>query len=113
MRKSLLPTVVHIPHASQVVPPDVLASFVISPGMLASELLRMTDHYTDELFFLPSEIATTIGFPVSRLVVDPERFVDDSQEPMSAKGMGVVYTRTSDGKDYDQISSRLNNGRSC
>jgi N-formylglutamate amidohydrolase len=91
-------TIVHVPHASLVVPPDVLASFVVSPDVLASELLRMTDRYTDELFRLPSEVATAIEFPVSRLVVDPERFVDDSQEPMSAKGMGAVYTRTSDGQ---------------
>lgn len=95
---SLPPTVVHIPHASKVIPPDILASYVISPDTLAAELLRMTDHYTDELFRLSPEVATSIAFPVSRLVVDPERFVDDAQEPMSAKGMGVVYTRTSDGK---------------
>ena len=91
------PTVVHIPHASQVVPNDVLASFEIGPDALAVELLRMTDHFTDELFSLPPEMATSIAFPVSRLVLDPERFANDDQEPMSAKGMGVVYMRTSDG----------------
>jgi len=36
-------------------------------------------------------------FSVSRLVVDPERLPDDASESMSAKGMGAVYTRTSDG----------------
>jgi len=57
----------------------------------------MTDRYTAELFALPSSIATTITFPVSRLVVDPERFTDDAVETMSRMGMGAIYTRTSDG----------------
>jgi N-formylglutamate amidohydrolase len=55
----------------------------------------MTDWFTEELFDLPG--ATRIVFPVSRLVVDPERFLDDAQEVMAAVGMGVIYTRTSQG----------------
>ena len=57
----------------------------------------MTDWYTDELFSLPEAAAITVRFPVSRLVVDPERFLDDRQEVMASRGMGVIYTRTSDG----------------
>jgi N-formylglutamate deformylase len=57
----------------------------------------MTDRYTDELFALPASLATTVAFPVSRLVVDPERFTDDESEPMARKGMGAVYERTAAG----------------
>ena len=56
----------------------------------------MTDWFTDELFNIPG--ATRISFPMSRLVVDPERFLDDAQEVMAARGMGVVYTHTSCGE---------------
>jgi len=57
----------------------------------------MTDWFTDELFDLPG--TNRIVFPVSRLVVDPERFLDDSMEIMAERGMGVVYTRTSQGRE--------------
>ena len=33
-----------------------------------------------------------------RLVMDPERFPDDRDEAMAAKGMGAVYVSTSDGR---------------
>jgi N-formylglutamate amidohydrolase len=90
--------VVHIPHASLVVPSDVAAGLLLTPAELQHQLLVMTDRYTDELFALPSNLATTITFPVSRLVVDPERFTDDDSEPMARKGMGVVYERTAAGQ---------------
>jgi N-formylglutamate deformylase len=64
---------------------------------LEHELLVMTHRYTDELFAGPLGLATRVAFPVSRLVVDPERFVDDDREPMARKGVGVVYTRTAMG----------------
>jgi predicted N-formylglutamate amidohydrolase len=34
----------------------------------------------------------------SRLVMDPERFPDVEEEPMSAKGMRAIYTKTSNGR---------------
>jgi N-formylglutamate deformylase len=89
--------VVHVPHASLVVPSDVSSGFLLTPDQLEHELLLMTDRYTDELFALPSSLAATVAFPVSRLIVDPERFTDDAREPMARKGMGVVYTQTSSG----------------
>jgi N-formylglutamate amidohydrolase len=90
--------VLHIPHASLVVPSDVAADLLLKPVELEHELLVMTDHYTDDLFALPSSLATTVAFPASRLVVDPERFTEDACEPMARKGMGVVYTCTASGQ---------------
>lgn len=90
--------VVHLPHASTVIPPDAAPTLSLSESEAAAELLAMTDWYTDELFDLPTALAKTVRFPISRLVVDPERFTDDAQELMAARGMGVVYTRTSDGR---------------
>lgn len=92
------PAVVHVPHASVAIPEDVRRTLLLGPSDLDSELLRLTDRYTDELFQLPEEAAVSIVFPVSRLVVDPERFAEDEQEPMARWGMGAVYTRTSDGR---------------
>jgi len=74
------------------------ASILLTDEALSAELLRMTDSFTNELFRLDPRVARSIVFRFSRLVVDPERFFDDSKEPMSSRGMGVVYTRTADGE---------------
>jgi N-formylglutamate deformylase len=103
--------VVHVPHSSLVVPGDAAADLLITPNELDHELLLMTDHYTDELFALPLDVATTVTFPVSRIVVDPERFTDDDREPMTQKGMGVVYTRTSDGRPLRQAPTPVERSR--
>jgi N-formylglutamate deformylase len=92
------PTIVHVPHSSARVPPAIRKTLDLTDRQLQHELLIMTDWYTDTLFGVPYETARTIIFPVSRLVVDPERFAEDNCEPMAAKGMGAVYTKTSDGK---------------
>ena len=90
--------VIHIPHASTDIPAGIRHTILLCQTDLDNELLRLTDRYTDQLFHLPSEIAVSVAFPVSRLVVDPERFVEDEEEPMASRGMGAIYTRTSGGK---------------
>lgn len=62
---------------------------------MQQELLRLTDAWTDRLFTETLPDAAAIIHPVSRFVVDPERFPDDAQEPMAQHGMGAVYTHTS------------------
>ena len=93
-RHTSLPMVFHIPHSATAIPDHVRPHLLLDPEALERELLRMTDRYTDRLFDVPGICAERVVFPVSRLVVDPERFVDDAQESMAAGGMGVVYEKT-------------------
>lgn len=90
--------VFNIPHASTSIPSDLRSQFVLSEEALEAELLAMTDHFTDVLF-RPCALGgeSVVQADVSRLVVDTERFEDDAKEVMAARGMGVVYTRTSQG----------------
>ena len=87
--------ILHLPHASTLIPEDLKNDFLLSDQDLQEELNRITDHATDQIFQQAFPKANAIVFPVSILVVDPERFSDDSQEPMSQVGIGVTYTRGS------------------
>ena len=88
--------VLHIPHSSRLIPDEVRETLCLTDEELEQELNLMTDHMTAELFEL--EGAARVVYPVSRLVADPERFLDDEQEPMAKKGMGAVYLNRQDGK---------------
>jgi N-formylglutamate amidohydrolase len=96
----------HIPHSSEFIPPDLREKILLSDEELSAELLRMTDHFTDKLFRCDMEVTKTIIYPVSRLVVDPERFLDDSSEQMAQIAMGAVYTKTSDGRGLRKPPSK-------
>jgi N-formylglutamate amidohydrolase len=90
------PVVFHIPHSSKVIPAENRKAFLITQKELEDQLLRLTDHFTDELFSVPDLKAESVIYSVSRLVLDPERFLDDSIETMARKGMGVIYEKTSE-----------------
>lgn len=87
--------VLHVPHDSDDIPPAVFSQFLLDEAGLRRELILMTDHRTFDLFQASRCGRRAVRAGVSRLVVDVERFVDDASEPMAARGMGVIYTRTS------------------
>ena len=94
-----VPIIANIPHSSLYIPPDIRKTLLLNDRQLKRELLLMTDRYVDELFACVHELGgSSMKYAVSRLVLDPERFTDDTKEEMAAKGMGVVYTKTSDGE---------------
>jgi len=88
----------HLPHSSFSIPSNLRSAFLLDDQALEAELLRMADAHTDDLFGSHAETDdSVVTFPVSRLVLDPERFLDDTLETMAAIGMGVIYERTSSG----------------
>ena len=69
--------VFHIPHASKHIPNEYIKYFNLSKKDLEIELLKMTDHFTDELFDISCSNIHQLKFPLSRLLVDVERFEED------------------------------------
>jgi N-formylglutamate deformylase len=88
--------ILHIPHNSTYIPAVCKELFIVSKVVLDREILCMTDKFTEDLFSSPQ--FKNIVFPYSRLLIDVERFDDDQDEPMSQFGMGMLYTKTSQGK---------------
>lgn len=91
------PVILHVPHSSRVIPPDVRSGIVLEDAALEWELDHITDSHTARIASTAAERCATGPWQfvnqLSRLVVDPERFPDEREE-MLAVGMGAVYTRT-------------------
>ena len=90
--------VVHVPHASTHVPPELRAQFLLSAGALLDEAMQSADLYTDDLAQRAFPNATHIIAEVSRIVVDVERYEIDAEEVMAKQGRGVIYFKTHQGK---------------
>jgi len=86
--------ILHIPHSSTNIP--LKEGFLVDSKNLEKEILKLTDWYTDDLFY--SEEDEMIIAEFSRIFCDPERFTDDSQEVMAKYGMGVLYEKTDNGE---------------
>jgi len=90
--------VLHLPHVSTVVPDEVRGQFLIDDHELAVEIDILTDQYAVDLFPASTFGVADVRAPVSRVVVDVERFLDDEREPAARHGFGAIYTRTTTGK---------------
>jgi N-formylglutamate deformylase len=102
MASRMMGVVLHVPHASTHVPDDARSGIVLDDAGLAAELLASTDHHTEALVGgldrrADGRVRTHVH-RVSRLVVDPERFLDPSREATESVGRGAVYTRGHDGR---------------
>jgi N-formylglutamate amidohydrolase len=95
--------VLHIPHSSTIIPFN--NGYILSNEIIQNEILKLTDWYTDDLF--SSEIDDRIVAKFSRIFCDPERFEEDKNEPMSKKGMGVLYEKTDTGEIMREITPEL------
>lgn len=88
----------HVPHSSTAMPGMLRWTVNLDDDELAKELLRVTDHFTDDIF----DSLTYVGGVMfvnrlTRLVIDPERFRNDEDEVMSKQGAGAVYVSSSTG----------------
>lgn len=95
--------ILHIPHSSTKIP--FKDGFVIDDKLLTREITKLTDWYTDELFYSKDDISIVPGF--NRIFCDPERFVDDKEEVLAKYGMGVIYEQTDNGIKMRNINPEL------
>lgn len=95
----------NIPHSNTIIPNKV---GIINDEELNETINVLTDWHTDELFSFVNERVKSFIFPYSRCWCDVERYKLDIDEPMSKKGMGVIYTHGVNGvkfKDIDLVES--------
>ncbi|NTU70955.1 MAG: N-formylglutamate amidohydrolase [Coriobacteriia bacterium] len=93
------PIVAHVPHSAWRIAEGARPQFLLSDDELRREVVRLTDWHVDELYSWVTGLGARVFInTVSRLIFDPERFVDDSQEPMAAVGQGAFYTHSTQGE---------------
>lgn len=97
MKKNKNILILHIPHSSRKLPNEFFSVCTLTKKELNFYLNKMTDNFTYELFGKNSHKKVAAKF--SRLYCDVERFCQESKEPMEKLGMGMIYTKTFDGKN--------------
>jgi N-formylglutamate amidohydrolase len=95
--------ILHIPHSSEIIPS--FDGYLVTEEELKKEMLKLTDRYTDDLFFSADDEPVVAGF--SRIFCDPERFPDDKNEIMAQFGMGVLYEKSDEGKVIRTVTPEL------
>ena len=97
------PLILHIPHSSTHIP--FQNGYVVEKAVLQSEILKLTDWYTEDLFFSAED--KMVVAPFSRIFCDVGRFEDDAEEPMAQLGMGMLYEKTDGGHPLRNVTPEL------
>ncbi len=85
----------NIPHSSDFFPSTYYSQLVLTGEELANEHRLIVDWFTDELFApIESLGGRWLRANFSRLLLDTERYESDEDEPMAARGVGVIYEKT-------------------
>ncbi len=92
--------ILHVPHSSITIP--LKEGFVSDEDVIFKEILKLTDWYTDDLFYSEKDEMVIAEF--SRIFCDAERFSDDEQEVMAQYRMGVLYEKNDVGNIIRTIS---------
>ena len=96
---------VHVPHASTYIPENLRKDFIVENDLIDKESNISADLYTEQLARQAWPLATIIEAKISRIVLDVERYEDDSKEIMAQFGRGMIYTKSHDGKKIrDKVS---------
>lgn len=97
---------INIPHAKLKTPKEFYSKLIIDKSIFEHYNIFMSDYLVDKL--------KPVGYKAfiakfSRLYCDIERFSDDSIEEMSKLGMGVVYNKFYDGKEFIKFNKEYKN----
>ena len=95
--------ILHVPHSSPIIPS--MEGYVVDKHFLEKEVMKLTDWYTDDLFY--SDEDEIIKAEFSRVFCDPERFTNDAEEVMHQYGMGVLYELSDDGHMMREVTPEL------
>ena len=95
--------ILHIPHSSDRIPMD--KGYVVGKKILDQEIIKLTDWYTDELFFFEDSIIIKADF--SRIFCDTERFSEDSQEVMAYSHDSRVFFALKEFRDITNFYDNL------
>ena len=80
--------VLHVPHNGTVFPP-AMKEWYEDHGINLLECARwLTDHYTADLFRSEEPRTRAVVFPISRIICDVERLLND---PLEERGLGITY----------------------
>lgn len=90
--------IIHIPHASLKLLKEFKKNLTINYNKFQRENIFISDYLIDK--FVPNNFNNIVKFEYSRMLCDVERYLDDEQEEMSKYGMGVLYTKDSNGLEF-------------